>query len=215
MNDAALRSESWRRAVIVEAAYRCVADKGLYGLRMRDVAAAARVNIATVHYYLTSKTDLIRAVVEDAHDRFRQHAAPPEGSNPARRLRVHLDRVFKLLNDDPRLGRVLAEVALHAERDPVVAEIVAAAEDRWREMVQAMMAPVPRRQARPVALLVVLAIKGACLPAVTKTDLRAAHRELARYVEQRLTEPTGERRSPVPDKVGREAHSSRPKRMYG
>jgi AcrR family transcriptional regulator len=107
MKDVVLRTESWRRAEIVEAAYRCVADKGLYGLRMRDVAAEARVNIATVHYYLTSKTDLIRAVVEHAHDRFRQHAAPPEESDPARRLRAHLDTVFKLLNDDPRLGHVL------------------------------------------------------------------------------------------------------------
>jgi AcrR family transcriptional regulator len=177
-----------RRAEIVEAAYRCMADRGLYGLRMRDVATEAQVNIATVHYYLTSKTDLIRAVVEYAHDQFRQHATPPEEADPARRLRAHLDRVFKLLDDDPRLGHVLAEVALHAERDPVVAQIVTTAQERWRAALQGMMAPLPRRHTRPVALLVVLAIKGACLPPATKADLRAAYRELARHVEQRLTQ---------------------------
>jgi AcrR family transcriptional regulator len=180
-----------RRAEIVEAAYRCLADKGLYGLRMRDVAAEARVNIATVHYYLPSKTDLIRAVVELAHERFRQHATPPEESDPARRLRGHLDLVFKLLDDDPRLGHVLAEVGLHAERDPVVAEIVTASQDRWLATLQAMMAPLPRRQTRPVALLVILAIKGACLPPANQADLRAAHRELVRHVESRLLRDSG------------------------
>jgi hypothetical protein len=38
-------------------------------------------------------------------------------------------------------------------------------------------------------LLVILAIKGACLPCANKTDLHAAHRELVRHVESRLTEP--------------------------
>ncbi|GAA2389215.1 TetR/AcrR family transcriptional regulator [Dactylosporangium salmoneum] len=178
--------EPGRRDAIVEAAYQCVADKGLYGLRMRDVGAAAGVNIATVHYHLTSKSDLIRAVVEHGHDVFLRHAAPPEHPDPARRVVTHLDRVFALLEDDPRLAHVLAEVALHARRDPVVAQTVIQAEERWRLALERMMAPLPRRQSGPIARLVILAVKGACLPPADPAGLRAARRELTRLVELRL-----------------------------
>jgi AcrR family transcriptional regulator len=177
---------SSRRGSIVESAYGCLAVNGLSGLRMRDVAAGAGVNIATVHYYLTSKTEMIQAVVEYAHGLFRQHATPPADPDPARRLPAHLRKLFQLLEDDPRLGHVLAELALHAERDPVVAAIVTASERRWRESLQAMMAPLPARLTRPVANLVILTVKGACLPPTSRADRTSARQELASYVEQRL-----------------------------
>lgn len=173
-----------RRDEMVRAAFRCVAAKGLTGLRMRDVAAEAGVNIATVHYYLTSKAELVRAVVEYAHEQFRRHAAPPEGGDPVRRLRTHLDKVFALFERDPRLAHVLAEVALEGERDPVVAEIIRSSEQHWREALQAMLAPLPARRTRPVALLVILAVKGACLPPTSAPDRRSARRELIRCLEQ-------------------------------
>jgi AcrR family transcriptional regulator len=162
-----------RRDEIVRAAFHRVATSGLSGLRMRDVAAEAGVNIATVHYHLTSKTELVRAVVEYAHQQFAELAA-------AGRLRPHLDKVFALLERDPHLGRVLAEVALEAGRDPVIAEIVRAAEDRWCDALQAMLAPLPASRARPIARLVMLTVKGACLPPTSPADLRAARRELVR-----------------------------------
>jgi AcrR family transcriptional regulator len=172
---------------IVEAAYRCVARKGLAGLRMRDVAAEAGVNIATVHYHLTNKTELIRAVVEHAHERFRSHAMPPEGTDAGQMLRAHLDRVCTLLVTDPHLGHVLAEVALQAARDPVVAEIVTAAEARWRRALRAMMTSAPPRRAGPAAALVILTVKGACLPPINAAGLRAACRELTARVQRNPT----------------------------
>jgi AcrR family transcriptional regulator len=159
-----------RRDEIVRAAFGCVAAKGLSGLRMRDVAAAAGVNIATVHYHLTSKTEVVRAVVEYAHDVFARAAAPSAGG-----LDRHLGAVFALLERDPQLGHVLAEVALEAARDPVVADIVRASEDRWRAGLETM-AP------GPVARLVILAVKGACLPPTGPADLRAARAELVRLL---------------------------------
>jgi AcrR family transcriptional regulator len=129
-----------------------------------------------VHYYLTSKTELVRAVVEYAHELFAAQAAPPL----ARGMRQHLEKVFALLERDPQLGHVLAEVALEAGRDPVVAEVVRAAEARWSEALQALLAPLPARRAKPIARLVILTVKGACLPPAGPEDLRAARRELIR-----------------------------------
>lgn len=176
-----------RRAEIVEAAYRCVADKGLPGLRMRDVAAAAGVNIATVHYHLTSKEELIRAVVDHAHTLFAEAAPPsPKDQDPAARIRTHLRRLFALLERDPRLGHVLSELALAGERDPAVAKIVAASESRWRTNLQAMMAPLPKPQTALIAALLILAVKGACLPPHNAATLRSARRELTAWADQRL-----------------------------
>ncbi|MDM4763783.1 TetR/AcrR family transcriptional regulator [Galbitalea sp. SE-J8] len=167
-----------RREQIVDAAFRCVAESGIAGLRMRDVAREAGVNIATVHYHLSSKTDLVRAVVARAHDRFAEHAAPPDLPAPRQRLRAHLDAVFGLLDRDPALARVLAEVALEAAHDSAVAEAVATAETTWRGAVQAMLHPLPARRARPLAALVVLVVKGACLPPADAAAIRAARRAL-------------------------------------
>ncbi|MEV4517147.1 hypothetical protein AB0K00_50360 [Dactylosporangium sp. NPDC049525] len=99
---------------------------------------------------------------------------------------AHLERVFALLEDDPRLAHVLAEVALHARRDPVVAQTVAQAEERWRLALERMMAPLPRRRSGPVARLVILVVKGACLPPADPAGLRAARRELTWLVKLRL-----------------------------
>ncbi|HEV7711135.1 MAG TPA: TetR/AcrR family transcriptional regulator [Asanoa sp.] len=172
-----------RRAEIVDAAYRCVAEKGLPGLRMRDVAAAAGVNIATVHYHLTSKEELIRAVVDRAHEEFARNATPPPSTDPRTRVAAHLRRLFALLERDPRLGHVLTELALQGERDPVVAEVVAASEARWRTNLQAMLAPLPKARAAALATLIIMTVKGACLPPHNPTALRGARRELVRHLE--------------------------------
>ncbi|MEV4619007.1 TetR/AcrR family transcriptional regulator [Asanoa sp. NPDC049573] len=171
-----------RRAEIVDAAYRCVAENGLPGLRMRDVAAAAGVNIATVHYHLTSKEELIRAVVERAHESFARNATPPPSTDPRTRVTAHLRRLFTLLERDPQLGHVLTELALQGERDPVVAEVVAASEARWRTTLQAMLAPIPKPRAAALATLIILTVKGACLPPHDPAALRTARRELTRHL---------------------------------
>src|SRR5579871_1846303 len=54
--------EAQRRA-LARAAYDLIAEKGFEGLRTRDVAERAGVNVATLHYYFKSKEDLIRGVV--------------------------------------------------------------------------------------------------------------------------------------------------------
>jgi AcrR family transcriptional regulator len=177
-----------RRDQIVEAAFRCVAAQGITGLRMRDVATAAGLNIATVHYYVPSKAELVRAVVEHAHARFAAYATPPATlSSPAQRLRSHLDDTFTLLRSDPALAQVLAEVAVESAHDPVTADIVAAAEQRWRRAVQAMLRPLPAPQTRQIAALVVLVVKGACLPPADPSALRAARRTFEDAVVATLT----------------------------
>src|SRR5205807_7131455 len=65
-----------RRHALVAAAFGQIAERGFEGLRTREVAAEAGVNIATLHYYFPTKEALIRGVVAHAMGRFRSTLAP-------------------------------------------------------------------------------------------------------------------------------------------
>src|SRR5437660_11540977 len=135
------RSEK-RREELVRAAFNQIAEHGFEGLRTRDVAAEAGVNIATLHYYFPTKEALIGGVLEHAMTRFRS-TLTPHGS-PATQLRNHLRSVRKLMTDEPELGIVMGELALRSSRDPGVRAIVNEMFDTW----QAAMGGLLRRAAR-------------------------------------------------------------------
>ena len=53
-----------RKRELVEIAYRLIADNGLEGFRIRQVAAAANMDNGTLHYHFPSKEALIQGVVD-------------------------------------------------------------------------------------------------------------------------------------------------------
>jgi len=53
-----------RKCEIVEIAYRLIAEKGLEGFRIRQVASAAGIDNGTLHYHFPSKEALVRGAVE-------------------------------------------------------------------------------------------------------------------------------------------------------
>src|SRR2546430_16008409 len=88
-----------REEALVRAAFNQIAARGFEGLRPREVAAGAGLNIATLHYYFPTKEALIRGAVAHAMDRLRSSLAP-HGS-PAAPLRHHLRAVRKRLRAEP------------------------------------------------------------------------------------------------------------------
>src|SRR5215831_143100 len=84
-----------RRAALVRAAYDLIAAHGLEGLRTRDIAARAGVNVATLHYYFPTKEALIAGVAEHLAQQFISTGAPPVvgGADPA------LDRLHQEFAD--------------------------------------------------------------------------------------------------------------------
>ena len=111
-----------RRDDLIRAAYQAIAERGFEGLRTRDVAAEVGVNIATLHYYFPTKESLIRGVVDHAMTRFRSTLTPH--GTPSDQLRNHLRAVRKLLNDEPELGAVMAELALRSARDEEIEKLL-------------------------------------------------------------------------------------------
>jgi AcrR family transcriptional regulator len=69
---------------LVDAAYDIIAERGFEGLRTRDVALRAGLNVSTLHYYFESKENLVRAVALRLLSEFktmgeRENGAPSAG----------------------------------------------------------------------------------------------------------------------------------------
>lgn len=158
-----------RRQALVAAAFRRIAEAGFEGLRTRDVAADAGVNVATLHYYFPTKESLIRGVVGQAMLRF-SRSIPSEGS-AAEQLRWHLSYLHRLLREDTELFAVIGELALRAPRDPVIAGILQDTDGPWHGTLATLLqravdegclaADLNPRQA---AVLIIAAIKGVSMP---------------------------------------------------
>jgi AcrR family transcriptional regulator len=177
-----------RRRALVRAAFNQIAERGFEGLRTREVAAEAGVNIATLHYYFPTKEALIRGVVELAMERFRSTLVP-DGSSPVL-LRSHLRAVRRLVRDEPRLGVVMGELALRATRDPALEAILRETREFWHRTVLGLLRRgVGSGQLRPgldgddVAAIVVATLTGLTLPAVAGADRSdQALRQLERWL---------------------------------
>lgn len=192
-----------RRGSLVAAAFDQIADRGFEGLRTRDVAAAAGVNVATLHYYFPTKEALIRGVVDFAMQRFRSTLSP-HGS-PAGQLRNHLRAVRSLLREEPRLGTVMGELSLRSARDPAIAAIMRETYDAWHHTMRGLLRRAAREgYLRPeldsdkVAALVVATLTSMTLPTLAGTDhADQALRQLEQWLE--VDAPRRGARSPATD----------------
>lgn len=89
---------------LLQAAYDLVAEVGVGGLRTRDIAERAGVNLATVHYCFAGKEALLRALYEFILARFRAESERLlEGKDtPAEKLRGRGEVYGHLLREMPK-----------------------------------------------------------------------------------------------------------------
>src|SRR5690349_7295899 len=101
-----------RRAAIAEAARQIIIEKGLEGLRTRDIAARVGINIATLHYHVPSKEALIALVADSLRQDFRAQAQrhPRDGKNALERLHLEFDDFRETVRDMPELIIILTEL---------------------------------------------------------------------------------------------------------
>lgn len=157
-----------RRQDLVAAAYQQIARLGFEGLRTRDVAAAAGLNVATLHYYFPTKEALIGDVLKHAMQRFR--SSLPAGGSPTEQLRNHFAGIRRLVREEPELFAVMGELALRSVRDPAIRELYQQTTNIWQATVRGLLAKAARdglvtgsRNLDAQASLVVSALTGASM----------------------------------------------------
>jgi AcrR family transcriptional regulator len=125
-----------RRLALIRAACAIIADHGFEGLRTRAVAARAKVNIATLHYYFPSKEALIGGVAEHMTSLFMSiHAreSPPDSSTPAplAAFRRELADVRYYWQHHRQMLEVMMELTRRAQRDPTVRRAIRPLNQHW------------------------------------------------------------------------------------
>ena len=160
-----------RREALIDEATRLIAERGMEGFRLREVAEGAGIDHSTLHHYFPRKSDLVAAVRASVTGRLEQTMrAGAAGREPVRALRDHLDGLVTAMRDDPRLFLVLAELELHGRRNPAVGRQLEEDERGWRTALEGLLARTARdgrlregADPRVTAELVVAAVKGARL----------------------------------------------------
>jgi TetR/AcrR family transcriptional regulator, regulator of cefoperazone and chloramphenicol sensitivity len=124
-----------RRRALVLIAYRKIAAQGFEGLRIREVAAEAGINNATLHHYFPTKEDLIQGVVDFLRQEFQTGRAPrPEPGDlpPLEELRYEFEDTRHRLREAPEMYVVLAELYARSRRNPAIARACETLEAHWR-----------------------------------------------------------------------------------
>jgi AcrR family transcriptional regulator len=123
-----------RRVAIALAARQIIVEKGLEGLRTRDIAARVGINIATLHYHVPSKEALVALVAESIRFDLRAQAMrhPRDGKTGLEQLRLELADFRETMVDMPELIIILTELVERARRDAAVARIMLPMRDFWR-----------------------------------------------------------------------------------
>jgi AcrR family transcriptional regulator len=130
-----------RRRQLISVASRLIAAKGIESLRTRDIAAAAKINIATLHYHFPTKEALLQAVIADLIDQFRSAREskhlPAESARQQLRLEMQ-DVRTRLVSAQEQLA-VLTELAILARRDPAVANILKRMDRGWHRQLSKIL----------------------------------------------------------------------------
>jgi AcrR family transcriptional regulator len=130
-----------RKTELVEIAYRLIAQNGLEGFRIRQVAAEAGIDNGTLHYHFPSKDALILGVVHYLmEDLQRNRAASKDAKQTALdELHMEFEDIRLRLHQTPEQFIVLSDLAIRSWRDPVVAKMFKKLDDGWHVHLVALL----------------------------------------------------------------------------
>lgn len=130
-----------RRLAFAKAARELIVEKGLEGLRTRDVAARAGINIATLHYHVPTKEALIHIVADSVRAEFiaQDEAHPRDGMTPRQQLRQEIDDFAELIAERQDLLTVMAEFSERERRDASVYAIFSDMRAHWHNTISQIL----------------------------------------------------------------------------
>lgn len=131
-----------RRLAIARAARTIIVEKGLEGLRTRDIAERVGINIATLHYHVPTKEALVALVAHSLKDEFREQGLrrPRDGRSGLELLRMEIEDVIESMIEAPDRLSIMAELIERSRRDPSIAAIIQPMVGYWRSQLAEIFA---------------------------------------------------------------------------
>ncbi|WP_327064910.1 TetR/AcrR family transcriptional regulator [Kitasatospora sp. NBC_01250] len=135
-----------RRTVIMEAAARVIARRGVRGLRVEELAAEAGVSTALIYYHFKDRTGILRQTLEFISDRAERYTRQQlEGGQPLS-AREELEQALLLeLQDTPEVrenSTAWGELRASAVFEPELREDLARATLVWVQEIAAILGRV-------------------------------------------------------------------------
>ncbi len=130
---ATLRGQATRRRIIA-AAYQVCSENGLEALHTRQIAQGAGVNVATLHYYFSSKHDLTLALLQWVLTRFKEESAEDSQS-----LAVELNETVSWADRDPGMIALWHDYWNASRRDLEVRQVLHDHLLEWRSKLAALL----------------------------------------------------------------------------
>ncbi len=130
-----------RRVAIAAAARAIIVEKGVEGLRTRDIADRVGINVATLHYHVPTKEALIELVAESLRDAFIQQSIDRPRAHLSARERMDLEFVDfrEIALEKPEILLVFSELMERARRDERIAEAILPMKRRWRSILAGLL----------------------------------------------------------------------------
>jgi AcrR family transcriptional regulator len=130
-----------RRAEIAAAARALIVEKGVEGLRTRDIAERVGINIATLHYHVPSKEALIELVAESLQDAFIQQTIdrPRAHLSAAERMELEFVDFREIALERPEILLVFSELMERGRRDERIAAAILPMKHRWRQILSDLL----------------------------------------------------------------------------
>ena len=134
------------RERILDAACELIAERGIGGARIAQIAKAAGVSTALVHYHFRTREELLSETLDYAFDvasAVRLRAAEDDGTgdgSAARRLADVVEQSLPETEPGRREWKLWAELWLGAARDPGLRPIAAQMYARYRTWIAAAVA---------------------------------------------------------------------------
>jgi AcrR family transcriptional regulator len=122
-----------RRDLIAQAARTLLVEKGLAGLRTRDVAARVGISVSTLQFHVRSKAALLEFIAQTTRDSF--YALLPEipdvAGDARLLLRQEVQAYHDSIRDRPELAVTFAQLEQAGGTDPELAAILQEFKSTW------------------------------------------------------------------------------------
>ena len=126
-----LHKQQIRRVEIVAAAQKCLAEKGLHGASVADIARQAGLSVGQLYRIFASKEEIVEAIVSEiVNARVGEMVA---GNHDLVRMASVLAGVIPATDDTKTDNYLLMEINAEASRNPRLREIMHQADRRLKE----------------------------------------------------------------------------------
>ncbi|NMO03035.1 TetR/AcrR family transcriptional regulator [Gordonia sp. TBRC 11910] len=126
-----------RRTTIVEAAWRLIAERGIDGVNMRDLAAAAGYTNGALSHYFGGKDEILRSAFEHVLVETNRRIDASVGSSHGRAaLRKVCFEIMPLTSSAALEARIAVSLWQRAMNDPVMKRINNDAVGQWKAIMR-------------------------------------------------------------------------------